>query len=245
MAAGWDGLGSGWASIQPPSARSRSGCSRRPIAGPMPVTGRPRFFFSAIAFFLGMPRLYAIINPWSRAPATPAPGRVPWLPSPPTCGTSARFSAAPGTYRIMRFFQDRKYGTQVVVRGLTLEQARAHCSHMETSSSTPAAILFRQGLKIRRIGIMTKTTAIVWTGLFLFGAAQAQTYEEVQKQRAEEVRLYYAKHCTGTATVESFMALAASFTFGDGSDRQSQRRRAEIMLRMCQQVRASANELSR
>lgn len=38
------------------------------------------------------------------------------------------------TYKIVRFFQ--KGGNEVVTKGLTLEQAQAHCNDPETSSTT-------------------------------------------------------------------------------------------------------------
>jgi hypothetical protein len=40
------------------------------------------------------------------------------------------------TYKIVRFFQDGNVPSEVIVRGLTLEQAQAHCQDPETSSST-------------------------------------------------------------------------------------------------------------
>jgi hypothetical protein len=52
--------------------------------------------------------------------------------------------AQPGqTYKILRFFQSDDYDTQVIKRGLTLDEAQAHCNDPETSSSTatnPAAV---------------------------------------------------------------------------------------------------------
>ena len=44
-------------------------------------------------------------------------------------------------YKIIRFYQDR-YGSRTIETGLTLQEAQAHCSDPETSSSTcttPAA----------------------------------------------------------------------------------------------------------
>jgi hypothetical protein len=38
------------------------------------------------------------------------------------------------TYKIVRFYMN--HGKRVVLRGLTLEQAQAHCSHPDTSSTT-------------------------------------------------------------------------------------------------------------
>lgn len=40
------------------------------------------------------------------------------------------------TYRIVRFYQRDEHPREVVARGLTLEQAQAHCNDPETSSST-------------------------------------------------------------------------------------------------------------
>lgn len=41
------------------------------------------------------------------------------------------------TYRIVRFYRDdEELNRTTVVRGLTREQAEAHCKHPETSSST-------------------------------------------------------------------------------------------------------------
>ena len=47
------------------------------------------------------------------------------------------------TYKIVRMFFDDDVPSEVVTRGLTLEQAQAHCQDPETSSSTaksPAAV---------------------------------------------------------------------------------------------------------
>jgi hypothetical protein len=40
------------------------------------------------------------------------------------------------TYRVMRFYQDHDRESEVVKRGLTLEEAQAHCKNPETSSKT-------------------------------------------------------------------------------------------------------------
>ncbi len=40
------------------------------------------------------------------------------------------------TYRIVRLYKDADIRRRVIARGLTLEEARAHCSDPETSSST-------------------------------------------------------------------------------------------------------------
>ena len=42
-----------------------------------------------------------------------------------------------GTYKIVRFYRDNEdLNRTIVTRGLTLEQAQAHCNDPETSSST-------------------------------------------------------------------------------------------------------------
>jgi hypothetical protein len=40
------------------------------------------------------------------------------------------------TYRIVRMYQDPNHGSRTIERGLTLDEAQAHCSDLETSSST-------------------------------------------------------------------------------------------------------------
>ena len=40
------------------------------------------------------------------------------------------------TYRIVRLYKDADIRRRVIARGLTLDEARAHCSDPETSSST-------------------------------------------------------------------------------------------------------------
>lgn len=48
-----------------------------------------------------------------------------------------------GHYKIVRSFFNEKYGRELVAKGLTLTEARAHCSDPETSSVTavaPAAV---------------------------------------------------------------------------------------------------------
>ena len=41
------------------------------------------------------------------------------------------------TYKIIRFYRSAsKYGHRVIKRGLTLEEAQAHCRNNETSSRT-------------------------------------------------------------------------------------------------------------
>lgn len=39
-------------------------------------------------------------------------------------------------YKIVRFFQDSNKSSRTVARGLSLEDAQAHCKDPETSSST-------------------------------------------------------------------------------------------------------------
>jgi hypothetical protein len=39
-------------------------------------------------------------------------------------------------YKIIRFYKDQHPNKRVIARGLTLEQAQAHCQDPETSSST-------------------------------------------------------------------------------------------------------------
>lgn len=41
-----------------------------------------------------------------------------------------------GTYKVVRMFQDERIPRRTVRRGLTLEEARAHCADPETSSKT-------------------------------------------------------------------------------------------------------------
>jgi hypothetical protein len=49
--------------------------------------------------------------------------------------TNARWeSETEMTYKIVRFFQ--KHDREIITRGLTLEQAQAHCEDTETSSRT-------------------------------------------------------------------------------------------------------------
>ena len=40
------------------------------------------------------------------------------------------------TYKIIRFYRDHYPSRRTIERGLTLEEAQAHCSDPETSSST-------------------------------------------------------------------------------------------------------------
>lgn len=39
-------------------------------------------------------------------------------------------------YRIVRFYESAPIRRRIIAKGLTLEQAKAHCSDPETSSST-------------------------------------------------------------------------------------------------------------
>ncbi len=40
------------------------------------------------------------------------------------------------SYKIIRFYQNEKHPKQVIARGLTLEEAKAHCDDPETCSKT-------------------------------------------------------------------------------------------------------------
>lgn len=40
------------------------------------------------------------------------------------------------TYKIVRFYQDDNIDSEVIVKGLTLEQAKAHCNDPETASGS-------------------------------------------------------------------------------------------------------------
>lgn len=40
------------------------------------------------------------------------------------------------TYKILRFYESDDHDTEVVARGLTLDQAQAHCNDPATSSTT-------------------------------------------------------------------------------------------------------------
>jgi hypothetical protein len=42
----------------------------------------------------------------------------------------------PNTYRIVRFYQNEDYDTEIVAHGLSLAQAKEHCSGPEASSTT-------------------------------------------------------------------------------------------------------------
>ena len=43
-------------------------------------------------------------------------------------------------YKIIRMFRDKPYKNMIVNTGLTLEEAQAHCSDPETSSSTASGL---------------------------------------------------------------------------------------------------------
>ena len=53
-------------------------------------------------------------------------------------------------YRIVRFYFHRPGYSRTIARGLTLEQAQAHCSSPETSSSTATGPAARA--RTRRVG---------------------------------------------------------------------------------------------
>lgn len=41
------------------------------------------------------------------------------------------------TYRVIRFYEDnRRWDSEIIAAGLTIEQAQAHCTDPETSSRT-------------------------------------------------------------------------------------------------------------
>ena len=43
-------------------------------------------------------------------------------------------------YRVVRMFRDNSQANKIIATGLTLEEARAHCSDPETSSSTATGL---------------------------------------------------------------------------------------------------------
>ena len=47
----------------------------------------------------------------------------------------------PDTYRIVRFWQDDR-GSEIVVRGLTRDQAQAHCQRDDTRGTTGGVAWF-------------------------------------------------------------------------------------------------------
>lgn len=53
-------------------------------------------------------------------------------------------------YRIIRFYRDSYPGRRTIARGLTLEEAQAHCNDSETSSSTATGKVARA--RARRLG---------------------------------------------------------------------------------------------
>jgi len=53
-----------------------------------------------------------------------------------------------GMYKIVRmYFRNRGSGNRVIARGLTLEEAQAHCSDPETSSRTATSAAAKQRTK--------------------------------------------------------------------------------------------------
>jgi hypothetical protein len=53
-----------------------------------------------------------------------------------------------GMYKIVRmYFRNRGSGNRVIARGLTLEEAQAHCSNPETSSRTATSAAAKQRTK--------------------------------------------------------------------------------------------------
>ena len=63
IASGFDGFGSGCSAIQASSVASRSGWTRTPIIRPIPVRGRPIFFFSRSAIATVQTFCYQNIEP--------------------------------------------------------------------------------------------------------------------------------------------------------------------------------------
>jgi hypothetical protein len=53
------------------------------------------------------------------------------------------------TYRIVRCYMDGRSRPRTVKRGLTLEQAQAHCRSLETSSKTATSAVARRRTKQR------------------------------------------------------------------------------------------------
>lgn len=53
-------------------------------------------------------------------------------------------------YRTIRFYKDAAIRRRTIARGLTLEEAQAHCSDPETSSSTATGKAARA--RTRRVG---------------------------------------------------------------------------------------------
>lgn len=53
-------------------------------------------------------------------------------------------------YRIVRFYRDAPITRRIIRRGLSLEQAQAHCNDPETSSSTATSPAARR--RTRRMG---------------------------------------------------------------------------------------------
>lgn len=54
------------------------------------------------------------------------------------------------TYKIIRFYRDRWPNHRTIMRGLTLEEAQAHCNDPETSSSTATSAVGRA--RTRKLG---------------------------------------------------------------------------------------------
>lgn len=54
------------------------------------------------------------------------------------------------TYRIVRFFRDAGIRRRTIYTGLTLEEARAHCSDPDTSSGTATSSAARA--RTRKVG---------------------------------------------------------------------------------------------
>jgi len=54
------------------------------------------------------------------------------------------------SFKIVRFYQSAQIRRRTIARGLTLEQAQAHCSHPDTSSTTCTSAVGRA--RTRRMG---------------------------------------------------------------------------------------------
>ena len=55
------------------------------------------------------------------------------------------------TYRVFRTYQDRSIPSRTILRGLSLEEAQAHCSSPETSGCTCTSAVGRR--RTRRLGL--------------------------------------------------------------------------------------------
>jgi hypothetical protein len=67
----------------------------------------------------------------------------------PRAGAVSGFGGSMATYKIIRFYQRDNVPNRVIKTGLTLEEAQAHCSDPETSSSTAKRTAGNQRTKTR------------------------------------------------------------------------------------------------